>query len=73
MVIGGKLSRTPERVRDSSQPHQNQIKNPRATTRQQRGGQVFGLVGGKHGLFVLQPLQVLDLGKTTIEPFDLWE
>jgi hypothetical protein len=50
-----------------------QIKNPRATTRQQRGGQVFGLAGGEHGLFVAQPLQVLDLGKTTIEPRDLWE
>ncbi len=50
-----------------------QIKNPRATTRQQRGGQVFGLAGGEHGLFVIQPLQVLDLGKTTIEPLDLWE
>jgi len=73
VVIGGKLSRTPERVRDTRTTAEKQTENPRATTRQQRGGQVFGLVGGKHGLFVLQPLQVLDLGKTAIEPLDLWE
>ena len=50
-----------------------QIKNPRATTRQQRGGQVFGLAGGEHGLAIVQPLQVLDLGKSLIKLLDLWE
>ena len=60
--------------RDSSRTTtEKQTENPRATTRQQRGGQVFGLGGSKHGLAIVQPLQVLDLGKTTIESFDLRE